>query len=52
MMLRDVLEHDAGFGVLSNLAHKLFVEQQLWRTSAYCQQKLKKLLAAQPIPQV
>lgn len=51
-MVRDVIEYDAGFGVLGNLARKLFIERQLRRTFRYRQQKLEKLLAAQPIPQV
>lgn len=51
-MVRDVIEYDAGFGVLGNLAHKVFIERQLRRTFRYRQQKLEKLLSAQPIPQV
>jgi len=51
-MVCDGIEYDAGFGVLGNLAHKLFIERQLRRTFRYRQQKIEKLLAAEPIPQV
>jgi ligand-binding SRPBCC domain-containing protein len=50
-IVRDVIEYDAGFGVLGDLAHKFFIERQLRRTFRYRQKKLEKLLAAQSIPE-
>jgi ligand-binding SRPBCC domain-containing protein len=43
-MVRDVIEYDAGFGVLGDLAQKLFIGPNLQRTFAHRQKMLEKLL--------
>jgi ligand-binding SRPBCC domain-containing protein len=43
-MVRDVIEYDAGFGVLGDVAQKLFIGASLQRTFAYRQKMLEKLL--------
>jgi ligand-binding SRPBCC domain-containing protein len=43
-VVRDLIEYDAGFGVLGNLAHKLFIEPALKKTFEYRQRMLEKLL--------
>jgi len=43
-IVRDVIEYDVGFGLLGDLAQKLFVSRQLQRTFAYRQQALEKVL--------
>jgi hypothetical protein len=43
-MVRDVIEYDPGFGVLGDLAQKLFIAPTLQRTFVYRQKMLEKLL--------
>jgi ligand-binding SRPBCC domain-containing protein len=43
-MVRDVIEYDAGLGVLGDLAQKLFIRPSLSQTFAYRQKMLEKLL--------
>jgi ligand-binding SRPBCC domain-containing protein len=43
-MVRDVIEYDAGFGVLGDVAQKLFIAASLQRTFQYRQKMLDKLL--------
>jgi ligand-binding SRPBCC domain-containing protein len=43
--VRDVIEYDAGFGLLGQLAQKLFIAPGLKRTFEYRQKMLEKLLA-------
>jgi hypothetical protein len=43
-MVRDVIEYDVGFGVLGDLAQKLFVVRSLKQTFEYRQKMLEKLL--------
>jgi|SRR5580704_12185665 ligand-binding SRPBCC domain-containing protein len=43
-MVRDVIEYDAGFGALGELAQKLFIAPSLQRTFEYRQNTLEKLL--------
>jgi ligand-binding SRPBCC domain-containing protein len=43
-IVRDVIEYDVGFGLLGDLAQRLFVSRQLQRTFAYRQQALEKVL--------
>jgi len=43
-VVRDVIEYDVGFGLLGELAQKLFIGRQLRRTFAYRQHALEKLL--------
>jgi len=43
-LVRDVIEYDAGFGVLGDLAQKLFIAPSLQQTFAYRQKMLEKLL--------
>jgi ligand-binding SRPBCC domain-containing protein len=42
-MVRDVIEYDAGFGVLGDLAQKLFIAPSLRQTFEYRQKMLEKL---------
>jgi ligand-binding SRPBCC domain-containing protein len=42
--VRDVIEYDAGFGVLGELARKLFITPNLQRTFAYRHKSLEELL--------
>ncbi len=42
--VRDVIEYDPGFGVLGNLAQKLFIARSLKQTFEYRQKTLEKLL--------
>jgi ligand-binding SRPBCC domain-containing protein len=42
--LRDVIEYDPGFGMLGNIAQKLFVDASLKRTFAYRRKTVEKLL--------
>jgi ligand-binding SRPBCC domain-containing protein len=43
-MVRDVMEYDAGFGVLGDLAQRLFIAPSLKKTFEYRQKTLEKLL--------
>ena len=43
-LVRDVIEYDAGFGMLGDLAQKLFIAPSLKRTFKYRQKMLEKLL--------
>jgi ligand-binding SRPBCC domain-containing protein len=43
-IVRDRLEYDPGFGLLGDLAHKLFIENGLKQTFDYRQKMLEKLL--------
>lgn len=43
-IVRDVIEYDAGFGVLGNLAQKVFIAPSLEQTFEYRQKMLEKLL--------
>jgi ligand-binding SRPBCC domain-containing protein len=42
--VRDVIEYDAGFGALGELAQKLFIAPSFQRTFEYRQRMLQKLL--------
>ena len=44
-LVRDVIEYDAGFGMLGNLAQKLFIAPSLTQTFEYRQKMLEKLLS-------
>ncbi len=44
-IVRDVIEYDAGFGVLGGLANRLFIASSLKQTFEYRQKMLEKLLA-------
>jgi ligand-binding SRPBCC domain-containing protein len=44
-IVRDVIEYDAGFGVLGGLANRLFILSSLKQTFEYRQRMLEKLLA-------
>jgi ligand-binding SRPBCC domain-containing protein len=43
-IVRDAIEYDPGFGVLGNLAQKLFIARTLKQTFEYRQKTLEKLL--------
>jgi ligand-binding SRPBCC domain-containing protein len=43
-VVRDVIEYDAGFGVLGDLADKLFIANSLRQAFEYRQKMLEKLL--------
>jgi ligand-binding SRPBCC domain-containing protein len=43
-IVRDVIAYDAGFGVLGDLGHKLFIARSLKQTFEYRQKMLEKLL--------
>jgi ligand-binding SRPBCC domain-containing protein len=43
-VVRDAIEYDAGFGVLGDLADKLFIANSLKETFEYRQKMLEKLL--------
>ena len=43
--VRDVIEYDVGFGVLGDLAQKLFIAPSLQQTFEYRQKTLEKLLS-------
>jgi ligand-binding SRPBCC domain-containing protein len=43
-VVRDVIEYDAGFGMLGELAQKLFIAPSLKQTFGYRQRMLEKLL--------
>jgi len=43
-MVRDVIQYEAGFGVLGDLAQKLFIAPSLKQTFEYRQRMLEKLL--------
>jgi ligand-binding SRPBCC domain-containing protein len=43
-IVRDVIEYDAGFGVLGQLAQRLFIASSLKQTFEYRQKMLEKLL--------
>ena len=43
-LVRDVIEYDAGFGLLGNLADTLFIAPSLKQTFEYRQKTLEKLL--------
>jgi ligand-binding SRPBCC domain-containing protein len=43
-VVRDVIEYDVGFGLLGELAQKLFLKRQLQRTFEYRQKALERLL--------
>jgi ligand-binding SRPBCC domain-containing protein len=42
--VRDVIEYDAGFGVLGDLGQRIFIAPSLTQTFQYRQQMLEKLL--------
>jgi ligand-binding SRPBCC domain-containing protein len=44
-VIRDVIEHEVGFGVLGHLAHKVFIRPSLQSTFEYRQRMLETLLA-------
>ena len=43
-VVRDLIDYEAGFGWLGELAQRLFISRQLRRTFEYRQQALEKLL--------
>src|SRR6202007_407777 len=43
-IVRDVIEYDPGFGLLGQLAQKIFIAPSLTQTFAYRQKMLEKLL--------
>jgi hypothetical protein len=43
--VRDLIEYDIGFGVLGDLAQKLFIAPSLQQTFEYRQKTLEKLLS-------
>ena len=43
-IVRDVIEYDPGFGVLGQMAHKLFIAPSLKQTFTYRQKMLEELL--------
>jgi ligand-binding SRPBCC domain-containing protein len=46
-MVRDRIDYTVGFGILGEIAQKLFIARQLQNTFAYRQKMLKHLLAAE-----
>ena len=44
-VIRDAIEYDAGFGILGDLANKMFIVPSLKKTFEYRQNTLEKLLS-------